>query len=450
MLVYPEPDFLKDYRFGYSLQLLYLSSSLKKDGFKVKFADYSVEKFDVQKFYESIDGVDCVIVELDAFPLKRSTNIFNGLKIAQLTKEHRCEILTVAIGKHCTLVNELMPGFDLTVSGEPEVDLPGIINEYLTYGEVKSNFISLGTISDLSRVPFPDRQLLDKEQIRGKRLNKEAYLAPSALLETGRGCHGKCSFCQRKGWDKKLRHFSEERIYTDFQNLISSGINNIWITDENFTVNLDRAKRIMKRFGELKGNHPLKIAISSWTKIDKEFITVAKEAGVSVISFGVESKNRSILKFYNKSIDFKVLDEVLEEADRVGVFTIGNYIIGAPDDNKETIQESLDYAINSRLDDVNVKILDYMIGSELYEMLPEKVKNGRIHLFACSENGLAQFSMAELIAMKDKFVKDFRRSRGSKILLKINKFGPPYYTKKLGQHVTAPDFHSATLCEKNQ
>ena len=70
LLVYPEPDFDKDHRFGYSLQLLYLSSSLKDLDFKVKFVDYSVDKFDEQKFHESIDNIDCVIVELDAFPLK--------------------------------------------------------------------------------------------------------------------------------------------------------------------------------------------------------------------------------------------------------------------------------------------------------------------------------------------------------------------------------------------
>ncbi|WP_222424212.1 radical SAM protein, partial [Desulfamplus magnetovallimortis] len=221
-------------------------------------------------------------------------------------------------------------------------------------------------------------------------------------------------------------------IYTDFQDLISSGINNIWITDENFTANLGRAKRILNKFAELRGNHRLKIAISSWAKIDKEFVSMAQKAGVSVISFGVESKNRSILNYYNKSIDFKLLDEILEEADRVGVFTIGNFIVGAPDDDEETIQESLNYAIHSRFDDVNVKLLDYMIGSELYERLPENIKKGHIHLFSCSENGLTKHSKAELMAFQDKFLTEFQNSRKLKLLMKINKNGPPYYTEKIG------------------
>lgn len=427
LLVYPEPDFDKDHRFGYSLQLLYLCSSLKERGFQVNLVDYSVEKFDEHRFSESCDNADCIIVELDAFWLKRSTNVFNGAKIAQLTKKHRAEILTVAIGKHCTLFNESIPGFDLTVSGEPEIELPGIINGLLVGGEIKNNFISLGTIADLSRVPLPDRQLLDKEQIKGGRFNKKAHLAPSALLETSRGCPGNCSFCQRKGWGKKLRYCSEEKIFADFQDLISSGINNIWIIDENFTANLGRAKIILKKFAELRGNHLLKIAISSWAKIDKEFIALAKNAGVSVISFGVESKNRSILNFYNKSIDFKLLDEVLEEADRVGIFTIGNFIIGAPDDDEETIHESINYAIHSRLDDVNVKLLDYMIGSELYEGLPNEIKNGKIHLFSCSENGLSKYSKSELMAFKREFISKFQKSKRMKMLKKMRDFGTPYF-----------------------
>ncbi|SLM31433.1 Radical SAM domain protein (fragment) [Desulfamplus magnetovallimortis] len=159
---------------------------------------------------------------------------------------------------------------------------------------------------------------------------------------------------------------------------------------------------------------------------------MAQKAGVSVISFGVESKNRSILNYYNKSIDFKLLDEILEEADRVGVFTIGNFIVGAPDDDEETIQESLNYAIHSRFDDVNVKLLDYMIGSELYERLPENIKKGHIHLFSCSENGLTKHSKAELMAFQDKFLTEFQNSRKLKLLMKINKNGPPYYTEKIG------------------
>jgi len=430
LLVYPEPDFDKEYRFGYSLLLLYLSSSFKKLNFQVKLIDYSVNKFDDHSFIECINNVDCVIVELDAFPLKRSTNISNGIRIAQLTKEYKDKILTVAIGKHCTLVNKPIQGFDLTICGEPEIELPNIIDEFIRKRETPKRLICLGTITDLSKMPLPDRQLLDKEQIRGKRLNKRAHLAPSALLETSRGCPGNCSFCQRKGWDKKLRFFSEDNIFADFQSLISSGIKNIWITDENFTANLDRSKRILSMFAELKGNHQIKIAISSWIKIDKEFIIIAKKAGVSVISFGVESKNANILRFYNKSIDFTLLDEVLEEADRVGVYTIGNFIIGAPDDNTETIQETLNYAINSRFDDVNVKLLDYMIGSELYENLADNLKQGHIHLFSCSENGLSQFSKLELLAIKNKFVTEFKKSRKFKLLKKINKNGPPYYTEK--------------------
>lgn len=427
LLVYPEPDFEKEYRFGYSLQLLYLSSSLKEQSFQVKYIDYSVQKFDERRFIESINDVDCIIIELDAFPLKRSANISNGIRIAHLTKKYADKILTIAIGKHCTLVSESIPDFDLTICGEPEIELPRIINEVFRGNERSSSLICLDTIADLSKMPFPDRQLLDREQIRGKRLNRRAYLAPSALLETSRGCPGNCVFCQRKGWGKKPRYFSEDWISADFRALISSGINNIWIVDENFTANLDRSKRILNKFVELKGDHHLKIAISSWVKIDKEFLSIAKKAGVSVISFGVESRNANILKFYNKDIDFNLLDEVLEEADRVGIFTIGNFIVGAPDDDGETIKESLDYAINSRFDDINVKLLDYMIGSELYEKLPDEIKNEHIHLFSCSENGLAKYSKSELIAFKSEFVLGFKRSRKVKVLNKIRVNGTPYF-----------------------
>ncbi len=68
-----------------------------------------------------------------------------------------------------------------------------------------------------------------------------------------------------------------------------------------------------------------------------------------------------------------------------------------------------------------------MIGSELYEGLPDEMKNGKIHLFSCSENGLSKYSKSELMAFKSDFVSKFQKSKRMKMLSKIKDNGTPYF-----------------------
>ena len=46
LLVYPKPKLNKSPRFGFSIQLLQISSILKNNGFDVNYLDFSYEKYD--------------------------------------------------------------------------------------------------------------------------------------------------------------------------------------------------------------------------------------------------------------------------------------------------------------------------------------------------------------------------------------------------------------------
>lgn len=46
----------------------------------------------------------------------------------------------------------------------------------------------------------------------------------------------------------------------------------------------------------------MKLCLSSWIFVDEEFLMLAKRAGVSMISFGIESIVPEVQAFYNKMI----------------------------------------------------------------------------------------------------------------------------------------------------
>lgn len=427
ILIYPGPDSVKPYRFGYSLLLLYVASTMRQHGYSVEFLDFSVIPYCKETLYNHLDENTISILEIDAFPLKRSVNIKNAELIAADIRSFSPKTKIIAIGKQCTLFHKQLVFSDITVSGDCEIDIWKIVDN-MRDGNCKKVFYDMGTLSSLCELPMPAYDLLSTEQICGKTAEGNMHLAPSALLETSRGCPGTCSFCQRKGWGGRIQLVPDAKVYSIFSHLLDSGIKNIWITDENFTGNLPRAKRLLGEFANIRANRAVRLCLSSWVKVDNEFLDLAKAAGVSIISFGIETIEKTNQDFYKKNIDIPVMVEMLRHADEIGIYTVGNFIIGSPFDTEEIIKQEINFAIDSPLDVINVKTLDYMMGSELFESLPNNQKKD-IHFFACKEMGVSIFTRNELKQIAQSFAKQFRASRVEKMRKKILSFGEPYIGK---------------------
>ncbi len=366
-------------------------------------------------------------MEIDAFPLKRSTNLKQALELLSLVRDANEKTVCVAIGKQCSLFRSPVAGFDYTIGGEPE---NYIVNFFirLSKGELLAPYINVGLIDDLNTLPTPEYSILTGEHLTGNNAARNMRLAASALFETSRGCPGICSFCQRKGWGKKVRFFSQDKTLQVYQRLLDEGIRNFWITDDNFAANLTRAKELLKAMSRCHKTQDVKIALSAWTKIDTEFLQVAKDAGVSLISFGLESVVPSNQRFFNKPIDQVQVLEILDTADQIGIYTVGNFIIGTPTDTEDTIRQSFDFAVKSALDEINVKILDYMIGSELYDSLPDDLKKDNpIHMFASQEAGVCNFPLEVLRKTATLYTRKFKFSRANKFIEKSKRVGSPYF-----------------------
>jgi len=487
LLVYPAPDEFKERRFGYSLDMLYLASILKKGGHRiVKYLDYSVETFEMKDFFSYADRADLIIFELDSFPLKRSVNIGHGERLVrEVVKRYgsgadrKKKIILfgndIAIAKHLSGENGENSvsnrGKPVKPSREPHNFNPQTFytdDRYpyspdiqpLTYSTqsphdaigreiefdyaLSSSFCNsiavivesimkgdpvpeLRPLRDLDMLPYPDRSLLTSYAEQGGTVEQKPGLLKSALIRTSVGCLNSCTFCQRKAWNREYLAHSIPYVSKEFSLLKENRYRNIWVTDDNFTFNPDRAKALLKELVDRRLTEGMKIAMSSWTRIDEEFLEIAKRARVSIISFGVETANREIQRFYRKTVDLERFGQLIRYADGIGLYTVGNFIIGAPMETGETIGETFSYIRETPFDRVNVKLLDYMAGSELYETLPpEKKRIGR-HVFACKENGLNNFPL-EVLRGKIKEIKgEFLHSREKHLKEKIKRYGAPYY-----------------------
>jgi len=426
LLIYPEPESIKDWRFGFSLNLLYISSILKQNGHQVVFIDYSIEKIDTQVLNQLLKTADAGIIEFDSFPLKRSLNIHSGELIAELIKVNNKNIKTIAVGNDCILCPRPIPNIDYALSMEAEKAINAVVECLVEGHEIDEDRLSRMKLNRLDDLPFPDREILSYYADHGGSISKKPNLAKSTLIQTSRGCMNTCRFCQRKGWDDTYREHSVDYVVKEFREIAVNGYVNVWICDDNFTFNLQRAKAILECLARERVTEGMHIALSSWTNIDFELLELAKQANVSVISFGIESVNQDILNFYRKRIDIEETQELISFADKLGLYTVGNFIIGAPMETEETINENFTYIMKAPFDQVNIKILDYMLGADLYKDIPNHLKSSARHVFACKENGLNEFTLDYLKRRIANFQEQFSLQKRNHFVEKVNKYGLPY------------------------
>ncbi len=432
LLIYPQPDTIKQSRFGFSLTLLYTSSILKNAGHTTILRDFSVEDYEDASILNEMEKADLAVVEYDAFPLKRSLNISNAGYIMELIRAHFPGKKIIAIGYDFALFPRNHEQADFTFTIEPENGITRVVSALLENKSISTS--EIGVVNYLDDLPFPDRNLLSDFAQHGGSVKHKPNLEKSTLVQTSRGCSNSCVFCQRKGWLNKYREHSIEYVLREFSWLKEEEYVNVWICDDNFTLNLNRAKNILKRLFYAKLAEYMKISLSSWTKIDREFLEIAKSANVKLISFGIESANREILKFYKKKVDLDKTKELIDVADKIGIYTVGNFIIGAPMETEKTIERTFAYAQDVPFDDVNIKILDYMAGSDLYNQLPEELKKHNRHVFASRENNLTGFSLTELKEKIDAFYSSrFNKSRKVRRTIKFSRHGLPYDIRNGGR-----------------
>lgn len=438
LLIFPSPDTIKETRFGVPMGLLYLATPLKQSGFDVKLINLSSVPWTNELPMHLLDWADIVGLSVPSYC--RNT----AIKIINMIKQKRSDLPVIVGGPDCILFPQLFPGSDVTVTGEAEHIVGTVFDKVLTGADlggipglfyVDDNGIekTTGCLEPnvrLNNIGFPDRSLLDlRDELRHK-ANSSKSLPRSTELISSRGCPRHCRFCSRDALTYSCyRERSVDNVLTEFALLADQGYEMVWISDDNFTVNQNRAMEIFR--GLAKMHLPLSLALSGWVgSASKELYKAAREAGVRIISFGLESGNQDVLDYYQKGITLEQIKSAVSQADESGLFTVGNFIFGAAIETEEHFVRTLTLAKHLPLDSVNFKILGYMGGSSLWK---EQVEKGNIspderNVFADKNRGLGNFTLSDLKTIVARSYQEFSNNtyRQIRFKKKILELGLPY------------------------
>ena len=202
---------------------------------------------------------------------------------------------------------------------------------------------------------------------------------PFAALYTSLGCRFKCDFCMINIVNRvdnkdgvvsanspNMRFWSPQFILGEFEKLANYGVRTIRISDEMFFLNKKYYEPLVDGLIE----RDLGLRMWSYSRIDTvrpQYLDRFKRAGIDWLALGVEAANQNIRREVSKgSFEEVNIREVIHTVRNSGMHVIANYIFGFPDDTLETMQQTLDLAIELNTETANMYPCQALPGSPLY------------------------------------------------------------------------------------
>lgn len=251
--------------------------------------------------------------------------------------------------------------------------------------------------------------------------NYSNNVSPFASIYTSLGCIFKCNFCMinsinrnKNGLDYSASDFNVFRYWEpsflikQFDYLASKGVKNIKIADEMFVL---KPKHFMG-LCDLLIERDYGFNIWAYTRVDtvkEQYLEKLKAAGINWLALGIESGNQSIRREITKG-KFEELDirDVVSSIKNSGINTILNYIVGLGSDTWETMQETLNLALELLGDASNIYCATALPGSPLYlESLskgirvPEKYSEYGFLSYDHVPNSTPSLSSEHVLAFRD-------------------------------------------------
>ena len=220
-------------------------------------------------------------------------------------------------------------------------------------------------IWDLDQLPMPAWHLLPNERYweigrpHGGHLDNAKKLRYGSMM-TSVGCIFSCTYCHIStetegsiaGQIGRYRTKSDERVLAEIDQLKRLGVKQIFIEDDSLFAHKKRAIRLLRK---MRGagidtylvNGVNMIHLFKGSEPDTELIEELKESGCKEIVLPFETGSKRIMKkyasnkFQHNKFNVKDLIRVLNES---GLTTVGNYILGWPDETLEELNQTIELA----------------------------------------------------------------------------------------------------------
>jgi len=343
---------------------------------RVTVVDAQVEELSYENLERRIVALDFDVVGITAMTF----TMLDVKRTIEAVKKVNPGCTVVIGGPHVNIYpyeTMRLPGVDIVVLGEGEIIFSRLLDQLhdpdqlaqvkgLLFKDSSAKIIHTGipeiiSEEELNTLPFPARHLTPYRRyssLLAKRM-------PITTAFTSRGCPFACSFCNRPHLGKKFRALTPQRVVDEFKVCLQLGIHEFLIYDDTFTIRKDRVKEICRRVIHEKLDIGFDIRARVDT-LDEEMLSLLKQAGCRGIHYGIEAGTEKILKVLNKGINLQQAKETLALTKKYKMQTLAYFMIGAPTETREDIEETFRVARWLKPDFIHMTILTPFPGTPIY------------------------------------------------------------------------------------
>lgn len=453
---------------------LLLAQSCRSIGYGVAILDCDAERLsdsDAVKRIEEIKPRLVVFCVYGQNPNSGTTNMSGAISVCKLLKNHNYTYKTCFVGSHTSalpkevlvedcvdfvLLNEgvyalrslLMTDLENDLElvkgiGWKDADKRLMINSpQFTVPLAKMDQDLPGSAWDL--LPYKNKPL-DMYRSHFWHANFDySKRTPAAALYTSLGCQFKCSFCMINILNRvnnddnvvssdsnSMRFWSPEFIIKEFDRLIQMGVTQVRLSDEMFVLNKKYYEPLLNMIVERGYGDLLHMwCYSRVDSVNPRFLDLFRRAGIKWFALGVESGNQQVRQEVTKG-SFKEINirDVVKQIRDHDINVIANYIYGLDTDTHETMQQTLDLAMELNTEMYNGYPAQALPGSPLHRLakqkgwaLPDSYEGYSFHSYECNPMRTDHLSAADVLRFRDEAWQKYMTSENYLNLVE-NKFG---------------------------
>jgi anaerobic magnesium-protoporphyrin IX monomethyl ester cyclase len=284
-------------------------------------------------------------------------------------------------------------------------------------------------------MPEPAYDLLPMDKYRAHNWHCFDHInerQPYASMITSLGCPYKCSFCciNAPFGRSSYRMWSPDTVIKQIDTLVNEyGVKNIKFVDEMFVLNTNHVMGICDHI--IERGYDLNIwAYARVDTVKEEQLAKMKQAGIRWLALGIESGSKHVRDGVEKGrFGTEAIIEVVSKIQAAGIYVIGNYIFGLPDDTHKSMEDTLQLALEANCEFANFYSAMAYPGSKLYTQavnegwsLPESWIGFSQHSYECTPLPTETLSSAEVLKFRDEAFQRYFSDQGYLSYVK-EKFG---------------------------
>jgi radical SAM superfamily enzyme YgiQ (UPF0313 family) len=261
-----------------------------------------------------------------------------------------------------------IPFNSIVIGGEPALGYEKLISS----SDIRDKTV---IESSMKKVKAIDTQLA--RPLFNHSLYKSPFTGQNATyIEGTYGCPFRCNFCVVPVlYEGRFSKRTPKDIINEFQYVIENDdVSQITLWDEGTTFQKSFIKELCDGLIELRKSKDERFRNFVWTTrsttalLDEEIVDKMSRSGLSGITLGIESFSDAILDKVEKKISVDSNYEAIRLLKKYDIISIGHFILGHLQDTKQSIEYTIESAINSDLNFAQFYCAVPYPGTKLYDM----------------------------------------------------------------------------------